>query len=112
MLEPSAKFGGIAVRDDNELVWVAIDGPTIVGAATTLLWDDGEAELRLAGGQKHREWISPLDATVSAWAKAAGANKLTMRGRKGWGRYARPFGWVALGTDDDGLHIYEKDLQG
>jgi hypothetical protein len=110
LLEPAAKYGGIPIRDSDEFVWIAFDGPTVFAAATTLLWNDGEAELRLAGGARHKEWIGPLHEAVSDWAKRSGATRLTMRGRKGWGRYARPFGWVALGTDHDGLTIYEKAL--
>jgi hypothetical protein len=109
LLRPAAEYGGIPIKDEDELVWVAIDGPTIFAAATTLLWNDGEAELRLAGGARHREWIAPLDEMVSAWARDAGATRLTMRGRKGWARYARAFGWVVSGTED-GKQLYEKVL--
>lgn len=94
-------------------MWIAFEGPTVFAAATTILWDDGEAELRLAGGCRHKEWVRPLDETVSAWAKSAGADRLTMRGRKGWARYARELGWVALGElAEDGRtgRIYQKEL--
>jgi hypothetical protein len=110
LLKPAADYGGIPVKDEDELVWIAYDGPTVFGAATTLLWDDGEAELRIAGGARFREWMGLLDEAVSAWARDCGAKKLTMRGRKGWVRYARTFGWVVLGTDHDGLTIFEKEL--
>ena len=109
LLRPAAEYGEIPIKDEDELVWVAFDGPTIFAAATTLLWNDGEAELRLAGGARHKEWIAPLDEKVSAWARDAGATRLTMRGRKGWARYARAFGWVVSGTED-GKQLYEKVL--
>lgn len=110
LLKPAADYGGMPVRDEDELVWIAFDGPTIFAAATTVLWADGEAELRLAGGARHREWARPLSETVSAWAKNAGAHRITGRGRKGWARYARAFGWVATGQDEDGRMIFEREL--
>ncbi len=64
----------------------------------------------LAGGHRFQEWIGLLDETVSDWARNGGAKKLTMRGRMGWARFAKRFGWVALGTDTDNLMIFEKDL--
>ena len=94
---------------ENELVWIAYDGPILFGAGTTLLYDDGEAEIRLCGGFRHREWVNQALEIVELWARNCGAVKLTMRGRKGWGRYMRPFGWVALGVDD-GKHTFEKVL--
>ena len=109
LLKPAADFGGMPVRDEDELVWIIYDGPTLYAVATTMLWDDGEAELRLAGGHLHRAWAGLLSETVSAWAKDAGAKKLTGRGRKGWARYARAFGWVASG-EEDGRLIFEKVL--
>lgn len=111
LLEPAAKFGGIPAYSGDECVWVAFDGPTVFAAATTIMWNDGEAELLLAGGTRFRDWMGLLDATVSAWARDCGAEKLTMRGRKGWARFARAFGWVASGADEEGRQIYEKDLR-
>jgi hypothetical protein len=109
LLKPAADYGEIPVFGPGECVWIAFDGPTVFAAATTLLWDDGEAELRLAGGYRHREWVGELDATITAWAKSAGASRITMRGRRGWERYARRFGWVRTGTED-GRVLYEKRL--
>jgi hypothetical protein len=109
LLRPAAEYGGIGVRDDDELVWIAFDGSTIFAAATACPAGD-EAQIRLAGGARHREWIEDFDGQVSAWARRNGAARLTMRGRKGWARYARAFGWGLCGTDEDGLTIYEKAL--
>lgn len=110
LLSPAAKFGGIEPYEPGDWVWIIFDGPTLYAAAVTR--DGDGAELRLAGGHRSKDWIGLLDETVGNWALDSGAAKLTMRGRKGWARYARAFGWVALGTDDDGLTIYEKELTG
>lgn len=106
-----------ALTDDQEVfdpaidtAWVAYSGEVIFGAATTRLRTDGIAELRLAGGARHREWVGPLDEAVTAWARLCGAHRLTMRGRKGWARYARAFGWAATDPDDEGKLVFEKVL--
>lgn len=109
MLKPAADFGNVEVEHPNQIVWIAHENGTVFGAGTSILWDDGEAELRLAGGCRHREWVPQLSDTVSAWAKSAGARKLTMKGRKGWARYASELGWVALAAEGTG-RIYEKEL--
>jgi hypothetical protein len=105
LLKPAADFGSVPVEHPDQVVWIAHENGTVFAAATTLLFTDQTAELRLAGGYRHRDWVPQLSETVSAWAKDAGAKKLTMKGRKGWGRYASATGWVAL----DGTS-YEKEL--
>ena len=107
LLEPATD--GAPVLEENELVWIAFDGPTLFGAATTILYEDGEAQIRLCGGLCGSRWIGLGEATVSAWARDCGARKLTLSGRKGWGRVLRPFGWVACGTEN-GQTLYEKAL--
>lgn len=109
LLKPAADYGEIPVFGEGECLWIAIEGNTIYAAGTTLLWEDGEAEIRLCGGTRHREWADEALRLVEEWARSAGASRLTMRGRKGWGRYTRPFGWVATGIED-GRQIYEKEL--
>ncbi len=109
LLQPAADYGEIDVFEDGDLIWIAFDGPTIFAAAVTRLLGD-EAELRLAAGTRLRDWIALLDATVSAWARDCGAYRLTMRGRKGWARFARAFGWVALGHDHKGRTMFAKEL--
>lgn len=93
-----------------DTLWIAFEGPTIFGAATTRLTTDGIAELRLAAGTRHREWIALLDSDVTAWARLCQARRLTMVGRKGWARYARAFGWVVRGQDEEGKSIFTKEL--
>lgn len=110
LLKPAADYGEIPVFGDGECLWVAFDGPTIYAAGTTLLWTDGEAEIRLCGGYRHKDWVQQALNTVEAWARDAGATRLTMRGRKGWLRYVRGFGWVTLGHDESGRQLYQKDL--
>ena len=95
-------------HDEDELVWIAFDGPTLFGAGTTVLYDSGEASILACGGFQHRKWVEQAEGLVSAWARDCGATKLTMRGRRGWARYFRALGWV---TSDDGKQMrYEKDL--
>ncbi len=110
MLAPAARFGGIDPYEPGDWVWIIYQGPLLAAAAVTRIWPGDEAELRLAGGCRSNDWMGLLDGTVSDWARSGGAHKLTMRGRKGWARFAARFGWVALGTDDDGLTIYAKEL--
>ena len=109
LLRPAADYGDIDVFEDGDLVWVAFEGPTIFAAAVTRLLGD-EAELRIAAGTRFKEWIGLLDASVSAWARDCGADKLIMRGRKGWMRFADRFGWAVLGDDHKGRMMFEKDL--
>lgn len=103
-------FSPQAVIDTNDWVWIIYDGPVLRAAATTRLHEDGEACLLLAGGHRFQEWIGLLDETVAKWARSGGANRLTMRGRRGWERFAKRFGWRALGLDDDGLIQFQKDI--
>ena len=110
LLKPAADYGEIPVRDDDELVWIAFEDTVLFGAATTILYDDGEAEIRLAGGRHVARWIDGLNI-LESWARDAGASRLAMRGRRGWLRLVRRFGWDAVGIED-GRTIYEKDLTG
>jgi hypothetical protein len=109
LLKPAAEYGEIPVFGDGECLWIAFDGPTVFAAGTTLLWNDGEAEIRLCGGVRHREWVREALSLVEQWARSAGASRLTMRGRKGWARYVRAFGWGLRGIED-GKQLYEKVL--
>lgn len=109
LLRPAAEYGEIPVFGDGECLWVAFEGTTVFAAGTTLLWDDGEAEIRLCGGTRHREWVGEALELVEKWARSAGAHRLTMRGRLGWKRYVCAFGWGLCGTED-GKQIYEKGL--
>ena len=96
------------IPGEDELVWIAFDGPTLFGAGTTVLYDSGEASILACGGFQHRKWVAQAERLVSAWARDCGATKLTMRGRRGWARYFRALGWDASKIGDE--WIYEKEL--
>ncbi len=93
-----------------DVVWVAFEGATLWGAATTRLRTDGIARLRLMGGRRFREWMGELDRTVTAWARDCGSEKIVMTGRKGWRRFADRYGWTELNTEDGGKINFEKRL--
>ena len=98
------------VLSPGEIVWIAYDGPTLFGAGTTALAEDERTAVIVAcGGHRHREWVHEALRIVEAWARDAGASRLTMRGRRGWARYVRALGWDATGTEGN-KQIYEKDL--
>lgn len=110
MLRPAAKRYGGDVYDNDELVWIAYEGPTVFGAFTTLLCDD-EAVIRLGAGTRLMEWIDDSDAAVTEWARRNGASKVTIIGRRGWARFAPRLGWASLPQpDEDGDSVYEKIL--
>ena len=109
LLKPAADYGEIPIFGDGECLWVAIDGPTIFAAGTTLLWNDGDAEIRLCGGARHREWVEEALEIVETWARSAGARRLIMRGRRGWERSVKRHGWVVAGIED-GRTLFQKVL--
>jgi hypothetical protein len=109
LLEPAAKIGGVPVLEEHDLVWLAIDGPTILAAATTRLLKDGQAEIKHVGGGRMKDWFGPFEATLCAWARGCGATAFISRGRKGWGRLNTPLGWAVIG-EEAGLTLYEKAL--
>lgn len=101
MLQP-ADFDRL---QDNEIVWIAYDGPILFGVATTILWNDGDAQIRCIAGTRFKEWGGLMESVIERWARDCGAARLTARGRKGWARLYRAFGWVAA---ENGF--YEKEL--
>jgi len=112
MLEPAVTDGSPAFIDGIDTMWIAYEGGTVWGAATTRLRTDDTAELRLAGGGRFRDWMGLLDEAVSQWAVANGKSRIAMVGRRGWARFANAYGWVALGTNDEGKVRFEKALAG
>lgn len=109
MLEPAAKVGDCPVLEENDLVWIAIKGRTIVGAHTCRLLRDNRLQCVHIAGTKVREWFGPLDETLTDFARDCGAWKMISRGRKGWARVAKDYGWKVTGTED-GLMLYEKEM--
>jgi len=110
LLEPAAQYGGIDTYEPGDWVWIIYDGPILYGAAVTRLLPGDEAELRLAGGSRSMKWAELLDGVVSDWARTGGAHRLTSRGRRGWARFAKRFGWSPLGQDHENRHMWTKEL--
>jgi hypothetical protein len=108
MLAPATETD--TFNPEIDVCWLAYEGGTALGAATTRLQTDGIAVLRLAGGHEFRRWIGLLDEAVTDWARACGATALRMWGRKGWVRFARTFGWVPQHQEDDGKWLFTKDI--
>ena len=94
----------LLVRDRAGNVWIAV-----FRGARVLCWDDGEATILLGAGTRLKDWMEPMEAVVSAWARDCGAERLTLRGRRGWERFAQRFGWGLRG-EEDGRMIFEKEL--
>lgn len=94
LLLPAAEMGGVPVLEENELVWVVVDGGQIIAAATTRVTVDGFAEIILCGGVGHRKWAVELADMICDWAKREGADRVLLSGRKGW---ARVLGWPIRG---------------
>lgn len=109
MLEPAAKVGNCPVLEDNDLVWIAIKGKTIVGAHTCRLLTDGPLEMVHTAGTGFREWFGPMEEALTDFARDCGAEKMISRGRKGWSRVNAPYGWKTVG-EEDGLLLFEKEL--
>lgn len=90
--------------DDHELVWIAFEDSTLFGVLTTVLYDDGEANIQRCAGFRHRTWMKEAEAAIVKWARDCGATKITTQGRKGWERY-----FARVGVSD-GKVLYEKAL--
>lgn len=106
----AATAEGVEPYDEAvDVLWIAFEGPTIWGAATTRLKaDETEAELLCVAGNRFREWIGPMEAEICAWARLCGAKRINSRGRLGWVRLARTFGWASSGND--GKPLFFKEL--
>lgn len=109
LLKPAAEVGGIEPYYDGDLIWIAFEGPTLFAAMSTCLADD-VAIIRCVGGARLNEWLPEWADTFEKWARDCGAEWLECRGRKGWGRFASSFGWRFSHTDEDGLPVFEKEL--
>jgi hypothetical protein len=83
-----------AFNPQVDVLWTAYEGDTFWGFATTRVGAD-EAELLCVAGKRFREWIGPMEAEICGWARDCGASRIVSRGRMGWVRLARTFGWVA-----------------
>lgn len=70
------------------LLWLAVDGKTILAAATTVLVEtdaDKVCILTACAGVKMAQWL-PLLRKIEAYASNEGCACVRMYGRKGWAR--------------------------
>ena len=65
LLDMAASYGGVPVIGPGHLVWIAIEGPEIIGAATTRLMTDGNTELLNVAGWRMREWVPQMEAMIA-----------------------------------------------
>lgn len=109
LIDTAARRGGCEPWVEGDLLWIAIDGGAVIGAATTRLLTNGNAELKHVAGVRGREWFGRLDAQIEEWARANGCRLAVSRGRKGWRPIVEKWGWRVVGQED-GLTLYEKVL--
>lgn len=109
LLKTAADRGNFRVWDDGDLLWVAIEDGIIIGAATTRLLTNTNAELMHVAGTRFREWVPEMERVVCEWARNCGAYAVQSRGRNGWQRLNKSWGWEVIGKRD-GLTLYEKEL--
>lgn len=94
--------------EPGELVWIGIDQGKVMAAATTRMLDQDTAELINVGGESLRRWVADMETLLCSWARDAGARKFVTRGRKGWLRFK--LGWAPIGSDENGMILFEKAL--
>ena len=109
LLDTAAVRGGIPAWSDGDLLWIAIDNGQVIGAATSRLMSDGNAELKNVAGTRMREWHGDLEGTICDWARCHACPLIVSRGRKGWIPIVRKWGWQKVG-EEDGLTLFEKVL--
>lgn len=108
LLEPAAQIGGIKPKDELDLIWIAHEGGTVWAAFTVALMGE-RLDIACAGGTRLKDWLEPFEATMTAFGLSCGAKELALTGRKGWGRWAKRFGWK-LDGELNGKPVYVKDL--
>lgn len=109
LLQTAADRGGFRVWDNGDLVWLAIDDGIIIGAATTRLLTNGNTELMHVAGTRFKEWVPQMEHIICEWSRNCGAYAVQSRGRNGWQRLNKSWGWEVIGKRD-GLTLYEKEL--
>lgn len=102
MLEPAAVRGGDTVDEvDSDLaaglaqLWLTIEHGVPVAAMVTRI-DGDTLEVWLAGGAVLSGSVPFLETALSA-AQAAGVTNGRIKGRKGWQRVLRGYGWRCEG---------------
>lgn len=84
----------------EHLLWIAWDGTSILAAATTHLTPD-VCTIVACSGHDRKRWL-PLMEQIEMYAKAEGALKVRIIGRRGWER--------VLSTYRARFTILEKDV--
>lgn len=109
-LEPARARGGFpSVLDDDEVLFVVMDGDELLAAATAWLSTDKYVEVKLVGGRDHRRWLGQLNEVIGAAAQEAGATRMIAIGRAGWAKALRPHGWAQCQPVEDHW-LFERKL--
>lgn len=109
LLAMAAARGNVPAWQVGDLMWIAIDGGQVIGAASTRLLSDGRAELKHVAGTRVREWYPDLEDKICAWAANSGASVIVAEGRRGWVPLVARLGWKVAGSSD-GRTLFEKVL--
>jgi hypothetical protein len=91
VLERAAVLSGQPVIDEDEIVWFAVDGDEIIGAATTRLTSDDYGEVVLIGGTRYKEWVPAMEEKISDWMRREGMKEIRGHGRAGWDRVLKDY---------------------
>ena len=80
-------------------LWVVLQLPLFVPVAcyvTEVELSPTQAILNTAylGGDDIDEWLPLVESTIQQFAESLGCGKLTLRGRRGWVKKLREFGWT------------------
>jgi len=105
MLEKAAgttdgRFDKLSILDElieNRIqLWVVYEDSIPVAAVTTRLSQFREFKslsIDWVGGEKMGEWIDQVLSTIKLFAKDNGCKRLEGRGRTGWKRVLKRYGW-------------------
>jgi len=69
------------------LLWLGMDGPTIISAGVTQLTTDGVCTLVAYGGRREDH----LMETIESYARDEGCKKVRVIGREGWKRVLKQY---------------------
>jgi len=81
------------VLEGDGLLWLATNGTAIEAAAATLLIKTDRnlvCVITALGGENRSRWLDLL-AGIELWAKAEGAAKMRIYGRRGWTRVLKDY---------------------
>lgn len=94
LIRAQAKAGGLRF-------WIVSDDAGPVAAFVAGEHADRSVEVFALAGSRMAEWLGPVVEKFCTMAKAAGLERLTMRGRKGWLRALSAQGFAFAGPDGD-----------